>query len=379
VAACASWLPIAVFDAGTGVQEAHWLLRALPILPLSFVAAFAAWGRARRSGGFRKGAVRAWLAIAVGLPLIYGVGHFALSVRPDSVPGLSHALSIAIASFAGPAFIFAMCIACALLASRRAVLGAIAPPISLAARLSIGAVAASMLLVAAMDWRATRADVASTLAPRVSVKQPQLGEQLIEEAIRLLPYERHYRRQLVFDLLGRAVADMRALDATPGRIADAPDRIAGVLRNLAAAETAARAAALLFPRDPWVVAALANVLQVEALRVLRPLDPAGGLNAAQEANQLFARTHRMFPSEPLLLRNWAQLLSDQGNVPEAYRLLDLMEKLIPNDPEPYSARIAISNQVNDYAEISSTLARARLALAPQAFNQLSGVANTQQK
>ncbi len=168
-----------------------------------------------------------------------------------------------------------------------------------------------------------------------------------------MPYERYYRRQLVFDLLGRAVADIPQL-------AEFPARIPGVVRNLAAAETAARTAALLFPRDPWVVGALANVLQVEALRSLRPLDPAGGLRAAQEANQLFAHAHRMFPSEPLLVRNWAQLMFDQGNLPDAYRLLDVMEKLIPEDSEPYAERITMAKQAHDQATISATLAsRAR--------------------
>jgi hypothetical protein len=371
VAACASSLPITLFDASTGVQEVHWLRRALPILSFLLIAALAARGHARRSGVFSGGIVRVWLAIAVGLPLIYAAAHYALIVRPDSELSLSHVQFIAIASFAGPVFIFGMCIAFALLTSRGAALMTNAPLISRAARLSIGAVAASVVLVAALDWRATRADVASSLAHQASVKQPQLGEQLIEEAIRMLPYERYYRRQLAFDLLGRALADIRKLD-------EAPDRIPTVVRNLTAAETAARTAVLLFPRDPWVVVALANVLQVEALRVLRPLDPEGGLHAAQEANQLFARAHLMFPSEPLLLRNWAQLLSDQGNIPDAYRLLDLMEKLIPEDPEPYSERITMARQASDYATVSETLARARIALKPDFFSHLLSVAKEQQ-
>ena len=371
VAACASCLPITLFDASTGVREVHWLRRALPILSFLLIAALAAWGHGRRRGVLSGGVVRAWLAIAVGLPLIYAAAHYALIVRSDSELGLNHAQSISIASVAGPAFILGMCIAFAVLATRSAALVTNAPPMSRAARLWICAVAASVVLVAALDWRATRADVASSLAQQAAVKQPQLGEQLIEEAIRLLPYERYYRRQLVFDLLGRALAGIRKLD-------EAPDRIPAVVCNLAAAEAAARTAALLFPRDPWVVAALANVRQVQALRVLRPLDPAGGLRAAQEANQLFAHTHLMFPTEPLLLRNWAQLLFDQGNMPDAYRLLDLMEKLIPHDPEPYFERITMARQVSDYATISETLARARIALKPHFFSHLLSVAKEQQ-
>jgi hypothetical protein len=87
----------------------------------------------------------------------------------------------------------------------------------------------------------------------------------------------------------------------------------------------------------------------------------------------------MFPSEPLLLRNWAQLLSDQGRLDDAYRLLDTMEQLIPHDPEPYAARLDISRQAADKAAISGTLSRARRALAPELFAPLLAVANEQQK
>ncbi len=371
VAAAASWMPITAFDAGTGVQEAYWLRRALPILIFLFIAAFAGWVQARRNGGLSRSVVRNGLAVAAGLPLIYAAAHYALMVGPDSAASLNRARAIAIASYAGPVFILATCIAAAIVASRRAAPKTGAPQMSRAARWSIGAVVAPVLFVAALDWRATRADVASMLAPEAAGKQPHVGEQLIEEAIRLQPYERFYRRQLVFDLLGRALADIRKLDV-------APERIPGVVRNLRAAEAQARAAASRFPHDPWVVVALANVLQVEALSVLRPLDPEGGLQAAREANQLFARTHRMLPSEPLLLRNWAQLVSDQGNTAEAYRLLDVMEKLLPNDPEPYAERIAIARQGSDYATINETLARARRALEPRVFSQVLSVAGVQQ-
>jgi tetratricopeptide (TPR) repeat protein len=333
-----------------------------------FYAALAAWVFARRGGRVSRSVVRVWCAVIVGVPLLYAAGHIALRVNVASVPSLSDVQAISVASVVGPVFILGVCVAFALQASWGAALRTNASAIS---RWSTGVVAAAVMLVATHCWRVTLADVASSLAQRASVNQSPLSQQLIAEAIRLSPYERYYRRQLVFDLLGRAVADIRMLDK-------AADRIPAVMRNLAAAETAARTAALLFPRDPWVVVALANVLQVEALRVLRPHDAAGGLRAAQEADQLFALAHRMFPSEPLLLRNWAQLLADQGSLSEAYRLLDRMEGLIPNDLEAYSTRIEIAKQVPDKLTVSDTLARARLALEPQVFSQLLAVANEQQ-
>ncbi|MCE9640741.1 MAG: O-antigen ligase family protein [Betaproteobacteria bacterium] len=379
VAACASCLPIILFDAGADVAEVHWLRRVLPLLPLLVVAAWVEWAHARRDGDCGHGSARAWLAIALGLPLIYTAAHLALMIRPGAELNANHVLIVSAVSYAGALVIFAMCIAFAWVAARGAAPAADAPVIAPAARWSIWALAAGALLVAVADWHARQADVAATLAAQIADKRPQAGEQLIEEAIRLQPHERQFRRQLVFERLDRAVTGMRKIEEAKERPADAPDRIRAIVRNVAAAETAAREAALLFPRDPWMVVALANVLQIKALRVLRPLDPEGGARAAAEAGQLFERAHRMFPSEPLVLRNWAQLLADQGNLPQAYRLFDLMEQLIPSDPEPYAARLVVARQAYDNNTISDTLSRARGALDAADFSQLSSVANLQRK
>ena len=374
IAAIASWLPTILFDAGAEAEEVYWLRRTLPVLCFLVVAGFVAWGSARRGGkeGF------AWFAMAAGMAVIYAAGHAALMVRARSELTIAHAWSVSVASFAGTLFIFTLCIAFAWQAGRGAVLKD-ALVIPRAARWSIGAVAALTLLIAGVDWRVRQADVAATLAARVSVKQPQLSAQLLEEAIRLRPYERQYQRRLVLDLLEKVVSDLGELAAAQPRAAQVPARIHAVLRNLAAAEAAARSAARRFPRDPWVIVALANVLQIEALRVLRPLDPDGGMRAAQEASQLFARAHQLFPVEPEFLRLWAQLLADQGNAREAYRLLDQMEALIPDDSAPYAARIQIARLAADDKTVAETLARARAALEPGLFKQLLTVAEVQQR
>ncbi|MEO7728234.1 MAG: O-antigen ligase family protein [Burkholderiales bacterium] len=375
VAACASSFPISSLAASSGAPApGNWSLRIAPMFVLMLAAALAARGNARRTA---TGTLRTVLVITLGLPLVYAAVHGASMAAQDFAPGIAMVESIAIASFDGPVFIFAMCVAFALQASWHA--GMHAPLISAAARWSICAVAASILLVAIHDWRATRADVAATLALQASTLRPQLADQLGEEAIRLLPYERYYRRQLAFDLLGRAVAVMRTLAASPEQGPAAAQRLNAVLSDLAAAETAARKAVLVFPHDPWVIVTLANVLQIEALRVLRPLDPEGGARAAREADQLFERAHAMFPNQPLFLRNWAQLLADQGRSMDAYKLLDLMEKLIPTEPEAYVAKILIARQISDDSEVSETIERARRMLEPSAFAQLSNVANVQQR
>ena len=375
VAVCASCLPIVLPDPGADV---HWLRRALPLLIFLPVAAWAGWAQARRGGGSTHRTGRAWLALAVGAPLVYSASHLALMMGPAAAPTVDQAWRIALLSYAGTLFIFALCVSSAWLAARGG-LQTDASAISRTARWSIGVVASAVLLVAVAGWHARLADVAAVLASRVADKQPQASERLLEEAIRLQPHERRFRQKLVDGLLDKAVSEIREIDAASQPSAEIAQRIRAMLRNLDAAESTARKAALLFPRDPWVVFALANVLQVKALRVLRPLDADGGARAAREANELFDRAHRMFPAEPVMVRNRAQLLADQGNLAEAYRLFDLMEKLIPNDAEPYVARIVAAQQVSDNKTITDTLERARAALAPDDFSRVLGVANLQRK
>ena len=349
----------------------RWWLRSLPLISFLLIAALAAWAHVRRNGRFNHRDCSSWVAVAIGLPVLYTAGHFVLMVKLGPELGSSDVLRISIASFASPVFIFGTCIGFAVLASRGIVLAANAPPLPRTARYSAFIVAASVLLVASMGWRATWADVASRTAQWAAARQPHVSEQLLDEAIRIMPYERYYQRQLIFDLLARAVADIQQLGRTP-------DRYSMVDRNLAVATFQARETLKLFPRDAWSVLALANVLQVRALRFLRPLDPVAGESAAREANELFLLAHRMFPAQPLVLRNWAQLLFDQGSVQDAYRLLDLMEKLIPNELEPYYERMLMARQVNDITVISDLVARARSALEPRLFEQLLYVVKTQQ-
>ncbi len=374
VAFCASALPLTAADVITGAGvPLHWPLRFAPLFVFMMAAALMAWGYTRREGGGANW--RSGLAIALGLPTLYAVIHVAITATRDLVSDAALVQSISIAAYAGPACIFAMCAAFALRAGRRR--EKFAQPLPAAARWSICAIVAAVALIVMHDLRTTRADAAATLATQTFTKLPQLGRQLGEDAIRLLPYERYYHRQLALDLLARAVADLRALAASPAQLSRA--RLDEVLNNLAAAESAARMAVLRFPRDPWVIVTLANVLQIEALRVLRPIDPAGGARASFEAQQLFEQAHGLFPNQPLFLRNWAQLLADDGDAAGAYKLLDLMEKQIPADPEPYLAQLAVAQQMSDKSMGLAITERARRALEPKAFRQLLNVANAQQK
>jgi tetratricopeptide (TPR) repeat protein len=115
------------------------------------------------------------------------------------------------------------------------------------------------------------------------------------------------------------------------------------------------------------------------LAVLRPLAPDEGLAAAQEADRLFARAYEISPNQPLLLRNWAQLRFNEGDFWGAFRLIDRMEEVIPNEVEPYSERIEFLKRINELDGIRRTLARAESRLDPAKMAELHTVAGLQQK
>jgi predicted Zn-dependent protease len=134
-----------------------------------------------------------------------------------------------------------------------------------------------------------------------------------------------------------------------------------------------------FPTDPWIVLAVANVMQIRALPAIRPIATENGQNAALEADELFARAYEIFPNQPLLLRNWAQLRFNEGDNWGAFRLLDRMESTIPNEIEPYSERVIMAKQINDIKTVSETIERARHRLDENGIQRLQTVAGIQQK
>ena len=237
---------------------------------------------------------------------------------------------------------------------------------------------AALAVVPLFIWPVIRGDAASSLAAQWSSRRPDLGRQWMMEAIASMPGERFYTRQLILDLLANAVAELQR-----SRVGTDPDMLAAknlAISNLGTAEYWAREDFRKYPQDPWVVIRLANVLQVRALRMLRPFNPAAGERAATEAEDLFAQAYRIYPSQPLLLRNWAQLRFENGHVTDAYRLLDLMESLIPAELDAYMERIAMARAVGDTNTIGATLERARPHLDATGWKtlQAEGVAKSQQ-
>lgn len=365
VAACASFLPAMLLDPALRPEGlGRWWLCALPMaLLLAFAAARAAMQVADPAA--RVGALRTAIRPAVLAAGVYCAIHWALVKRigPAIVEGDVPRLA-ALGAF-GALFLLGLCA----LHARRTVASrpATGTPRVLAA-LPLFALA---LLVGWFSWVAIRADVASALANWSVRGQPEVSDRILLSAIASQPHERHYQRQRTFEYLGRALDDINR-----GPVTD--ERLPGILRELEVAEGQARATLEQFPGDPWVVLAMANVRQIAALAALRPFGPERGLAAAQDADRLFARAYEISPNQPLLLRNWAQLRANEGDIWGAFRLIDRMEEVIPGEAEPYRERIALARRINDLELIQETLTRAGTRLDPSKLRDLQSVAGLQQ-
>jgi tetratricopeptide (TPR) repeat protein len=344
-----------------------------PILSLLIATAAAIFVYVRNNAGV---SARRAALIATLPAFVYLLVHVALIARPGDLYKVPNVLAISIASVAATAFIGLMCV---LFACRKR--GAADAALSASGgwrRTGIALAIAAALFAVHYDWQARRAEVAFTLAAQVAFTQSGLSEQLMRAAIYRRPFERYYYRQLAIRLLGYSLGGMVQLESTPPQSDEFRARLEYVVRQLAAAETMARAGTAIFPHDPWMTGALANVLQIKALRALRPLDPEGSIRAAREADRLFAKAHGIFPSEPLILRNWGQFLAEQGELDASYRLFDRMEALIPEDIAAYAARIDAARGARDAKAVDATLVRAKKTLQPILFNELVSVVNTQQ-
>ena len=367
VAACASFLPAMLLDPGLQPKGlVRWWLFGIPISVLLVFGAWRAWTlRSPGTGGVR--ALAPTLVPALVAAAVYALGHWALVKRIGPVIVESDVLRLAFLGGFGALFLLGLCL---MRARKTATTEATA---GMRGRL----LAASPMLVLALlagwfSWIAIRADVASGLANWAARGQPEVSERILLGAIGTMPHERQYQRQRTFEHLGRAMNEIN------GRGASAAN-FAAIRRELAVAEQQARASAAMFPNDPWIILALANTLQIRGLAVLRPLAPAEGLDAAQEADRLFARTYEISPNQPLLLRNWAQLRFNEGDFFGAFLLIDRMEDAIPNEVDPYAERIGFLNRINELDAVRETLARAESRLDPGKMAELRAVAGLQQK
>ncbi len=370
VAACASFLPAVALDASMRAQETdRWWLSGISIGLLLALGALHAWIHCA-AGNNRPALVLRWAAIVTGLAAIYVLLHWTLVpnvgplIDPQNVARLT-----GIAGIGGP-FILLISIATAATAWRQTRTTAKSP-------IPIGSmvVALPAFVLAGLAGffavTALKADIGSTVGSWAANKQPEISDRILLATIGAMPYERHYQRQRTFDLLARAMEEVNRSSS-----AENFPKIRGVLDQ---AEDQARESMRRFPADPWIVLAVANVMQIRALPAIRRFAAEDGRKAALESDGLFARAYEIFPNQPLLLRNWAQLRFNEGDNWGAFRLLDRMEDAIPNEIEPYSERIIMAKQINDMEAVNETVERARLRLDETGFQRLLAVAGVQQK
>ena len=370
VAACASFLPAVILDAGMRVQETErWWLSGIPIGFLLAFGVFHEWLRLPVSP-YRLRELGQWIGVVLGLLAVYLVCHWALIPRPGPTIAHHEALRLAAVASLGSATILVLCLALVWHEERRSGVGSEA--IVCRSRLVVALPAFALAALAAVfAWTAIKADVGSTVAMWTASKQPDVSDRILLETIAAMPHERQYQRQRTFAFLARAMDDIKGLGARP-------EGYSRIRLGLDAAERQARESVRQFPHDPWIILALANALQIRALPVIRPMAPAEGRQAALEADESFARAYELFPNQPLLLRNWAQLRFNEGDIWGAYRLLDRMESTIPNEVEPYQERIGMARQLGDASTIRDTIERAGKSLDRSRLDKLLAVAPMQQ-
>jgi MFS family permease len=366
VAACASFLPAMLLDSTRSPEGlGRWWLCALPIALLLAFTTLRAWTRTPRDAD-RLAALRSAIVPAVAAASVYVFGHWALTKTIGPKIEEADVVRLALLGAFGALFLLGLCV---MQARKTAVAG---PTDSTQPRfLAASPLLAMALLAGWFGWIAIRADVASTLANMAARGQPEVSDRILLTAIEAQPHERQYQRQRTFEYLGRALNEISRGPVTAGNLP-------GIRHELDVAEPQARAALARYPGDPWLILALANVLQIRGLAALRPMAPEEGLAAAQEADRLFASAYEIFPNQPLLLRNWAQLRFNEGDFWGAFRLIDRMEEVIPAELEPYTERVVLAKRINELDVVRETLVRAESRLDPLRMEQLRTVAGLQQ-
>lgn len=367
VAACASFLPAMLLDASLRPEGlGRWWLGGLPIGVLLVFGAWRAW--IRRSPDIPVVRVLAPALVPVlAAAVVYVLGHWVLTKRIGPVIVEGDVGRWALLGGFGSLFLLGLC----WMQARKST----NPGATEGMRgrwLAASPLLLPLLLAGWFSAVAIRADVASALANWAAKGQPEVSDRILLGAIGAMPHERQYQRQRTFEHLGRAVEEINRRGASA-------ESFPSIRGKLEVAERQARASAGMFPNDPWILLALANTLQIRGLAVLRPLAPAEGLAAAQEADRLFARAYEISPNQPLLLRNWAQLRFNEGDFWGAFRLIDRMEDVIPNEVDPYAERIGFLKRINELDGVRLTLARAESRLDPAKMAELRTVAGLQQK
>lgn len=363
VAACSSFLPVISTDnMGGSIPDLG-----LRLISIGVLAILGAWHLLLIQQG--PGETTRWRQALVifGLPLAYAALHLALRLRVDTRFGPDSASKIAWLLVLGPVFMTLVCIVRANI-QRTCISAASLEPSRMFAAFMLALLGG---FVAIGTWKAQVADIAMTSTRWNIVRDRESADKLVELAIAEQPREWQYRRIAIQRHLADSLATL-----TPAGLPK--DRYEAFRRVLQSAEAEARSAVRLEPDNPWPIILLANILQVRALRLVREHDSDGGADAEIEADRLYSMAQRMYPAQPIIYRSWAQLKFDGGRPDEGYRLLDKMELIIPEEPEPYAERIRMAQRFGDAEVQRETWERATKNLNAEQLAIVRNVAKMQQ-
>ena len=363
-AACSSFLPVVVTDATIGaIPELG--LRLIPVASLSLVAALVLLLNRQEPP------VGAWWKrgmVIFGPPLVYVAIHLAMRVSIDRSYGPDAAMTVACLVALGPAFIAILSVfGVFLLGSTSRTSASKLAVTQIVLMAGFGVLGG---LTAFWAWKAQFADILVTSSRWSVVHDRVTGDKLIAAALSMQPREWQYKRIAI----QRQLAGALALLGPDGLRSESQIEF---WRTVQAAEAGARDAVRLEPVNPWAVILLANVMQLRALRLIRAYDTDSGERAELEADELYAKAQRIFPAQPVIYRNWAHLKFDNGLPTEGFRLLDVMESIIPDEPEPYIERILMAQRYGDFEAQRITLERAGRQLSPAAFSRVEDVVRAQ--
>ena len=365
LAACASFLPVMAFD-----KAIAWVPNVgLRLLPVGALCLVAFTHLLLPQTGTTTSATWKRMPLVLVVPFGFGLLQILLRVDVEENFGPPEVHKLAALVALAPALIVASCIL-AVLWGRRFDAGQNGE-MTFTRATTVAVCVALSCLAAKGAWQATLADISATSAGWSVVRDRESANQLAASAVENQPREWQYRRMALYRHLESGIAEL-----SPAGIA--PERFGEFVRRMRLAEAYGREAVRLEPANPWPLFSLANVLQVRALRLIREFDPVGGANAEREANDLFRRAQTLFPAQPMIYRNWAQLKFDAGFSAEGYELLAAMEAIIPEEPEPYADTILMARKFGHLDEERAVLERARKKLPSHAMEIVGQLAKKQQ-
>ena len=341
----------------------------MPVLAVLLAAAVLGMSWSHGGMGWQYWRSLLWIG---GLSALYFALHISVRPRLGTELEAGDVYRMALTRLLATVFLLAACAGHAWSYVRGAAKGvpphAVRPAIAMAVA-AVG-LAAALATFANMAGRALVGDVAAASSQFVGAQGRKAGDTLAQMAVTSAGWEWRHRKDFIYRNLGHALAEV-----TPQGVA--LERRPNFRAALDVAEQIARNSVAALPRDPWAALALAKVLQLRSLAIVRDVDPRIGAAAAIEVDAAYERAFKMFPNQPLTLQGWAQVKFNAGLNSEGYHLLDMMEAIVPREPDAYAERIAASLRLRDYDDVEATLARANMMLSPDQVSALAIVAKKQ--